>query len=221
MRKILIAVPCMDMVSAQFAHSLATLTSYGVEDTQISIWFNLGSLIYTSRNEIAKRALTEGADLVMWFDSDMIFNPDTMIRMLKHIDDGQDIVTGIYYRRTIPFTPVAFSKMDIDEKEQKSFYEEYDEIPGEPFEVAACGFGCVLMRTEIFTAVFSKFGNMFSPIGNIGEDIAFCWRARECGYKILADPTIPLGHVGHNVITKSFFDTYQSQIKRNEATRSE
>ena len=221
MRKILIAVPCMDMVSAQFAHSLATLTSYGVENTQISIWFNLGSLIYTSRNEIAKRALTEGADLVMWFDSDMIFNPDTMIRMLKHIDDGHDIVTGIYYRRTIPFTPVAFSKMDIDEKEQKSFYEEYDEIPGEPFEVAACGFGCVLMRTEIFTAVFSKFGNMFSPIGNIGEDIAFCWRARECGYKILADPTIPLGHVGHNVITKSFFDTYQSQIKRNEATRSE
>ena len=221
MRKILIAVPCMDMVSAQFAHSLATLTSYGVEDTQISIWFNLGSLIYTSRNEIAKRALTEGADLVMWFDSDMIFNPDTMIRLLKHIDDGHDIVTGIYYRRTIPFTPVAFSKMDIDEKEQKSFYEEYDEIPGEPFEVAACGFGCVLTRTEIFTAVFSKFGNMFSPIGNIGEDIAFCWRARECGYKILADPTIPLGHVGHNVITKSFFDTYQSQIKRNEATRSE
>lgn len=221
MRKILIAVPCMDMVSAQFAHSLATLTSYGVEDTQIWIWFNLGSLIYTSRNEIAKRALTEGADLVMWFDSDMIFNPDTMIRMLKHIDDGHDIVTGIYYRRTIPFTPVVFSKMDIDEKEQKSFYEEYDEIPGEPFEVAACGFGCVLMRTEIFTAVFSRFGNMFSPIGNIGEDIAFCWRARECGYKILADPTIPLGHVGHNVITKSFFDTYQSQIKRNEATRSE
>ena len=221
MRKILIAVPCMDMVSAQFAHSLATLTSYGVEDTQISIWFNLGSLIYTSRNEIAKRALTEGADLVMWFDSDMIFNPDTMIRMLKHIDDGHDIVTGIYYRRTIPFTPVAFSKMDIDEKEQKSFYEEYDEIPSEPFEVAACGFGCVLMRAEIFTAVFSKFGNMFSPIGNIGEDIAFCWRARECGYKILADPTIPLGHVGHNVITKSFFDTYQSQIKRNEAARSE
>ena len=55
MRKILIAVPCMDQVPAQFAHSLATLTSYGIPDTEISIWFNLGSLIYTSRNEIAKR----------------------------------------------------------------------------------------------------------------------------------------------------------------------
>ena len=96
MRKILIAVPCMDMVSAQFAHSLATLTSYGIEDTQISVWFNLGSLVYTSRNEIAKKALLDEADLVMWFDSDMVFNPDTLIRMLKHIDAGHDMVTGVY-----------------------------------------------------------------------------------------------------------------------------
>ena len=78
MRKILIAVPCMDQLPAQFAHSLATLTSYGVEDTKISVWFNLGSLIYTSRNEIAKKALLDEADLVMWFDSDMVFNENIL-----------------------------------------------------------------------------------------------------------------------------------------------
>ena len=87
MRKVLIAVPCMDQLPAQFAHSLAPLTSYGIEDTQISIWFNLGSLIYTSRDQIAKKALLDEADLVMWFDSDMVFNPDTLKRLLKHIDD--------------------------------------------------------------------------------------------------------------------------------------
>ena len=213
MRKILIAVPCMDQLPAQFAHSLATLTSYGIEDTKISVWFNLGSLIYTSRNEIAKKALLDEADLVMWFDSDMVFNPDTMINMLKHIDAGHDMVTGVYYRRTPPFTPTVFKTMDIDEEKQESVWTEFDEIPTEPFEVAACGFGCVLMRTEIFVAVFGKFGNMFSPIGNVGEDIAFCWRARQCGYKILADPSIGLGHVGHTVITKEFFDNYQLTLK--------
>ena len=71
-KKILIAVPCMDQVPAQFAHSLATLTSYGIEGYDISIWFNLGSLIYTSRNAIAKKAIMDEADLVMWFDSDMV-----------------------------------------------------------------------------------------------------------------------------------------------------
>ena len=94
-----------------------------------------------------------------------------------------------------------------------------DEIPSEPFEVGACGFGCVLMKSEIFVAVFSKFGQMFTPIANCGEDIAFCWRARQCGYKILADPSIGLGHVGHTVITKEFFDNYQLTLKNNKAGR--
>lgn len=209
MRKILIAVPCMDSCPVQFAHSLATLTSYGIEDTQISIWFNLGSLVYTSRNEIAKRALLDEADLVMWFDSDMVFAPDTLRRLLAHIDAGADMVTGVYYRRTPPFSPTIFKTMEIDEEKQSAEWTEFETLPEGLFEVAACGFGCVLMRTEMFVAVFGKFGNMFAPIGNVGEDIAFCWRARQCGYKIFADPSIMLGHVGHTIITKEFYDNYR------------
>ena len=220
MRKILIAVPCMDQLPAQFAHSLATLTSYGIPDTQISVWFNLGSLIYTSRDQIAKKALLDEADLIMWFDSDMVFNPDTLIRMLEHIDNGHDMVTGIYYRRTPPFSPVGFKTMDLNEDGTAFDWSEFDEIPSEPFEVAACGFGCVLMKTEIFVSVFAKFGLMFTPIANCGEDIAFCWRARQCGYKIIADPSISLGHVGYTIISKNFFETYQSQLKTNEEGRS-
>ncbi len=216
MRKILIAVPCMDQLPAQFAHSLATLTSYGIEDTQISIWFNLGSLIYTSRDQIAKKALLDEADLVMWFDSDMVFNTDTMKKMLEHIENGADMVTGIYYRRTPPFTPVAFKTMELNEEGTAFDWTEFDEIPSGLFEVGACGFGCVLMKTEIFVSVFAKFGQMFTPIANCGEDIAFCWRARQCGYKILADPSIGLGHVGHTIITKDFFNNYQLTLKKNE-----
>ena len=215
MRRILIAVPCMDQVPAQFAHSLAWLASYGIEDTEISIWFNVGSLIYTSRDAIAKKALLDEVDLVMWFDSDMVFAPDTMKRMLKLIDEGHDMVTGIYYRRTPPFSAVGFKTMELNEEGTAFEWTEFDEIPSEPFEVEACGFGCVLMKAEIFVSVFAKFGQMFTPIANCGEDIAFCWRARQCGYKILADPSIGLGHVGHTVITKEFFKNYQLTLQKN------
>ena len=220
MRKILIAVPCMDMLPAQFAHSLATLTSYGIEDTQISVWFNLGSLIYSSRDQIAKKALLDEADLIMWFDSDMVFNPDTLQRMLKLIDEGNDMVTGVYYRRTPPFSPVVFKTMEMNEEGTGFEWTEFEKIPDGLFEVGACGFGCVLMKTEIFVSVFAKFGLMFTPIANCGEDIAFCWRARQCGYKIIADPSISLGHVGYTIISKNFFETYQSQLKTNEEGRS-
>lgn len=213
MKKLMIAVPCMDQLPAQFAHSLAALTSYGLEGYQMSVRFNLGSLIYTSRNEIAKVAVQEEADLVMWFDSDMVFTPDTLRNLAKHIEAGADMVTGIYYRRTAPFTPVLFEKMDIDVEEQRATWTEFKEIPAELFEVEACGFGCVLMRTEMFLSVFNKFHNMFAPIGNVGEDISFCWRARQCGYKILADPAVSLGHVGHTIITKEFYENYRGLQK--------
>ena len=209
MRKVLIAVPCMDNLPAQFAHSLATLTSYGIPDIEISVWFNLGSLIYTSRDEIAKRALADEADLVMWFDSDMVFNPDTLKRMLDLIDQGHDFVTGVYYRRKPPFTPTIFKTMDIKLVEQSATWTGFDEIPDEPFEVAACGFGCVLMKTEIFVNVFGHFGFMFTPIGNVGEDIAFCWRARQVGYKLIADPSISLGHIGQAMYTKTYFENWK------------
>lgn len=221
MRKILIAVPCMDSVPAQFAHSLATLTSYGIKDCEISIWFNLGSLIYTSRNEIAKRAIQTGADLVMWFDSDMVFNPDTLTRMLNVLDDNDlDMLSGIYYRRTEPFSPVIYRHMDIDEEEEKAQYDDVVTFPNELFEIEACGFGCVLMKTEMFIDVYTHYGNMFSPIGNIGEDIAFCWRARQCGYKIYAEPSIMLGHVSHTVVTKDFFKNYRETVLNKEKGRA-
>ena len=208
MRKILIAVPCMDLVPAQFAHSIAQLTSYGIEDTEISIRFNLGSLIYSSRNQLAAMALEDEADLIMWFDSDMVFNPSTLVRMLKDIDDGADFVTGVYYRRTAPFSPTLFSSLEIDEHNNAT-WEDYNNFPSEDlFEVAGCGFGCVLMKSDMIRDVYKKFGRLFSPIGDVGEDLSFCWRARQCGYKLMCDPSIPLGHVAHTMVTKEFYINY-------------
>ena len=209
MRKILIAIPCMDQVPAQFANSLALLTSYGIEGVQISTRFNLGSLIYSSRNQLAGAAVSDDADLILWLDSDMVFNPDTLLRMLKDIDDGADFVTGVYYRRTEPFTPALFKSLEIDENFNAEF-ENYEDPPqDELFEVAGCGFGCVLMKTDLIRQVYKKFGRLFSPIGEVGEDLSFCWRARQCGYKLICDPSIELGHVAHTMVTKSFYLNYK------------
>lgn len=214
MRKVLIAIPCMDQVPAQFANSIATLASYGIEGIEISLRFNLGSLIYNSRNDLAKTAISEGADFMMWFDSDMVFNPETLLHMLDVIDrENADFVTGVYYRRTAPFTPTIFKTLDIDAIGNAE-WTEFDEVPDGLFEVAGCGFGCVLMRTDVAMSVFSRFERMFSPIGEVGEDLSFCWRARQCGYKLIADSTIPLGHVAHTMVTKSFYHNYKKTIEK-------
>lgn len=204
MKKILIAVPCMDQVPAQFASSLATLTKVDV----CMVAFQIGSLIYTSRENLAVEAINRGCDYIMWFDSDMVFPPDTMQKLIADIDSlGEGaIVTGAYYRRVAPYTPTLFNTLEI--ADDKATWTDVEEIPEGLFEVAACGFGCVLAPAKAFMAVAAQFGSMFTPINGIGEDLSFCWRARQAGYKIYCDPTIKLGHVGHFTITSDYYKLY-------------
>lgn len=204
--KILIAVPCMDQVPAPFCQSLAQLQKVG--DCVLSM--KTGSLIYTSRNSLATTAIQSEADFVFWLDSDMVFKPDTLVRMMDTLKKNDlDILTGLYFRRVPPYSPVLFDKLDIDGV--KADYSEYSKIPDDLFEVGACGFGCALMKTDVFFDVQSKFGNMFAPIGNNGEDVAFCWRARQCGYKIICDPSVICGHVGYSVVDDQFFKAFSEK----------
>lgn len=203
MKKILIAVPCMDMVSARFAQSLTTLKKTG----ECTVSFVIGSLVYDSRNNLARYALQMEADYMMWFDSDMVFAPDTLERMMKVLDEHKeiDILSGLYFRRSSPFTPVAFDKLELTEDNGCDF-EDMKEVPQELREIAGCGFGCVLMRTDCLFDIAGKYGaTWFSPMGNVGEDCSFCIRARNEGYKIYIDPSIKLGHMGYAAVTESFY----------------
>ena len=111
---IFIAVPCMDSVPAVFAQSLASLKKVG----NCAIGFKPGSLVYMARNDLAKQAVKMGADYIFWLDSDMIFDADVLERMLETMESNNlDILSGIYYRRVPPYTPVLMDKLELKEDE--------------------------------------------------------------------------------------------------------
>ncbi len=204
MKKVLIAVPCMDMVSARFAQSLATLKKVG----QCTVSFLMGSLIYDSRNKLSEMAIAMEADYILWLDSDMVFPPDTLERMMAVLDERQDIdiLSGLYFRRTTPFTPVAYEVLQTKEDGGVEF-EDMTEVPDDLREVAGCGFGCVLMRTECLYDIGGKYGGIwFTPMNNAGEDCSFCIRARQEGYHIFLEPSISIGHMGYAAVTKEFYE---------------
>lgn len=204
--RITIAIPCMDQVPAPFAQSLAMLQKEG----ECKLAMQMGSLIYNSRNALAQMAVQNESDYILWLDSDMVFDPDLLKRMLMQAKatDSQ-ILTALYHRRVPPYSPVLFRSIDM--VDGKCLWTEFDELPDHPFEVAACGFGGVLMDTEVVMSVMGKFGQMFEPINRAGEDIAFCWRAQQCGYKILCDPAIEMGHVGYSIIDKRYARAYKEK----------
>ena len=209
--KTLIAIPCMDQVPALFAQSLVALQKIG--DCHVA--FQMGSLVYTSRNELAKLAMKEDFDYVLWLDSDMVINPDVMVRMITTMQEKDiDMLTGLYFRRTAPYSPVLFERLEPTSRGWR--WTDFESIPQDGlFEVAGCGFGCVCMSTEVIMSVQAKHGYLFHPLNNSGEDTSFCWRARDCGYKIYCDPTIECGHVGYAVINDAYWRSYKKDGVQN------
>lgn len=203
----LIAVPCMDQVAAPFAQNLAQMQKNG----EVYISFLIGSLIYESRNNLAKQAMQAKADYIMWLDSDMTFAPDTMTRLQQHMENGLDIVTGIYFRRRPPFTPTLFKELRRTDDPNVAEHANFDDYPQDSlFEIAGCGFGCVMTRVSVLEDVMLNYQDWFGPVCGLGEDLSFCLRARELGYKLWCDSSIKCGHIGQLVVDEDVFRSTRS-----------
>lgn len=209
--KTFIAVPSMDTVPALFCQSLALLQRAG--DTMIG--FEVGSLVYNARNNLARQAVKSEADYVLWLDSDMVFGPDLLQRMMKVCTENDiDFLTGLCFRRKPPYTPTLFDK--LEKVGNGASYTALMSVPDGRFKVGGCGFAGVLMSLDVILSVMAKFeGRMFDPLPGFGEDLSFCWRARQCGYDIWCDSDIELGHVGNIIVTRKYFEVYNGENKED------
>lgn len=189
----------MDHIDVDFAQSLVQLHPVG----ETHIEFLPGSLIYVAREQLAAQAITMNADYILWLDSDVTFNPELLADLIAH---DKDFVTGIYFRRRPPFSPTIFSEVRYGETAEEYKAVNYDDYPlDSTFEIDACGFGAVLMKTQVMRDVLDQYGQGFTPMRGFGEDISFCIRAKQCGYKLWCDSSIKLGHVTRSVSNE---DTY-------------
>ena len=220
--KTLIAIPCQDQCDTVFVQSLIGLQPVG----QVVPAFHVGSLVYTGRNMLAEKAITGGFDYVLWLDSDMVFDPMTLTKLMADMDDEKDIVCGLAFARRPPFSPVIWERAreggEINDKEYVRQYGIDVEYPKDRmFEVEACGFGCVLMKTYVLLGVANKFHTAFTPLPQFGEDLSFCIRARECGFNIWCDPKVRVGHYGRTVYDEKAFLAWQAQEVKKDAGTDE
>lgn len=211
--KILIAIPSGDEVKAHFAECLVGLrTPVGTE-----ILFCVGSLIYDARNKLAKRAVDGGFTHVLWIDSDMTFEPDTLERMIASMGDDKDVLTALCFGRKDPFPPCVYSKCSIIPEGQvyRLDVQYVQSIPEGVFPVEGCGLAGVLMKTDVLAEIVNKGVMPFSPIYGLGEDLSFCARLNNIGKKIWCDPSIQFGHVSSVVIGgQSFIDEWNNKPKK-------
>lgn len=209
MKKILIAIPSGDDVAAEFVQSLLAL--HPVDHVEVKI--HTGSLVYLAREILAAYAINNEFDYVLWLDSDMVFQPDMLERM---IEDDVDMVAGLFFQRRIPCDPAIWSKIVCGESGEKHDERYYEYPENSLFEIDACGMAAVLVKGEVIRKVYDTYQRTFEPISGYGEDISFCIRAKNCGYQLWCDSRIKVGHRGFTFITEDTYKAMRKQLGSDE-----
>ena len=205
--KVLVAIPCMDMVHTAFCRSLVGMRPVG---DYLEYRFSQNSLIYDSRNQLAEYAITYKFDRVLWVDSDMVFEPDALQRLNADIDCGIDYVSGLFTGRKPPVKPCIYKHITPSGRHglpEALPMTDYDK--NGLTKVAGSGLAFVLMNTSLIEAVYKRYGYMFSPIIGMGEDLSFCYRAASLGCEMYCDSRVKIGHVGQIIYNESFISEDQ------------
>ena len=170
----------------------------------VKCWFGLPySVVYAqgpdldfNRNMIWKQAVrfqeTKSSHLLM-IDSDIVFKREDVEAIKKHLDDGLDVVTGIYSVGQSPYNPCIFKRIKGDYK--------LTPVKEGLNEIGACGGGFLAINKHVIMSMpKDPFDNIREGDIFHGEDISFCHRLHNQGYKLWSDSSIKLGHVRTQVI---------------------
>lgn len=202
--KLMIAIPCTEFMHYRFAQSLAALTKH--LQTNPSIEYDIcvkgATLVHLGREELARRAIAKGYTHVLWLDCDMVFDETIVDDLLETMRDMKcDLVTGICRSRHGNTSSVIFSSLQPDER--------VEEFPQEAFRIEGCGMACCLMTVDLLNNVLtSSSGVIYLPTEMYSEDLAFCYRAKEIGAKLAADPRVKVGHITQGIIWPDKSYTY-------------
>tara|TARA_B100000029_G_C17506601_1_gene934693 strand:+ start:473 stop:1141 length:669 start_codon:yes stop_codon:yes gene_type:complete len=163
------------------------------------------SNINRGRNSIAAKFLAGDATHLMFVDSDIQWQPEHVIKLVK---SDKDMVGGVYPSKSIPVKHVVNT---IDN----------GKIDGDLLEVGTMGTGFLLIKRTVFEQMIKAGAQKYTDDIGLGpefddhqydffnctidsqgryltEDWSFCRRWRQLGGEVWADTSIELGHVGYH-----------------------
>lgn len=206
MHRCAILVPVSERIEPECERPLAELAKKGYVVRRMSGH----SAIDVARSLMASAALEEGFEEIFWIDSDIAFSVESFERVRSH---GVPIACGIYPKKG---QRELACHLAPGTKELK--LGRHGGLV--PIRYAATGF--LYTHRAVYETIRdrlalplcnTRFGAGFHPYflpmileepdpvrgthsWYLGEDFAFCERARQAGFEILADTTVRLTHIG-------------------------
>lgn len=186
--KIAVCMPSGDYMHVDCAHSLNHMMIYTARERRDihQILINeKQTILEIGRHRLVLQAMAIKAEYILWVDSDMTFQYDSLARL---VDSGKDII-GCQALMRCP--PHASNTYDFEQKQVI--------YPENIQEVKYIGTGFLLVRTKVFETIGKPYFKTTYNDGDWqGEDLNFCDRARAAGFKIWCHGPLSKGlyHIG-------------------------
>lgn len=196
--RVLIAVPTYENCRVETMKSIFDLNV--PEGVETELEFITGYTVSQARNRAVALSLERGFDYTLFVDSDVVLNRDLLAVLLQM---QVPVATGWYIKKipgadgiTELYSPTSDGKCDLGNIMEK-------DMPGEPqvIPVTGCGFGCTLVRNEVFRAMGRScwFEYIERPGTTCSEDLTFCIKARNLRYGIFAHTALRCPHIGRAI----------------------
>ena len=192
-------IPSMSSWAALTAMSHSEMVLYSaVQGIAVKSLNQQCSLVTAARNNLVRMALKFDPQPthIMWVDSDVVFPPETIERLLGH---DKDVVGAFYNKRVPPYDTVGhlIGRPHV--------------AKGGLYQADVMPHGCVLIKREVYEKLpqpwyFESFDPSFvtddDPCGMIGEDVNFSRECVKAGIEMWcdADLTFAVGHIGEQVV---------------------
>lgn len=151
-------------------------------------------------------------DWIMIMGDDHQFPPEFALKLLALMyNHDLDVIAPLCFKRDFPPTPVVYryeeAQEDVlaenyawNEKEQKALFPiNLNDFPeGGLIEVDGVGSAGMIVRRRVVEAMEPPWFRL--GVGHWGEDLDFCRRAQELGFKIHVDLDMSLGHIVNTTI---------------------
>lgn len=217
---VVVAVAHGPWITPHFSQCLVGLQHYDDDHERHigQVSYAGGPLLTNNRNDLVRSLLQlREPEWLLMLDTDIVFPPDLLTRMFSKMRDGPiDMLAGLYrtMRKDVAVPGDLITTWCIPNPggglgQPLVAVGETSEL----IELASCGMGCTLIARYVLEAVWQAHQDdgdaafARDPVtlpdqtpARLGEDVSFCLRARQLGFRILGAPDIGCGHVKMVVI---------------------
>jgi hypothetical protein len=209
--KLFLGLPVYGAYNAHFVHSMFALITQ--RPCPMIIRPCVGdSLVARARNRLCAQFLASDCTHMLQLDTDLIFSPEHIAKLIHHAEAGHDIIAGLYPKKQKELGWVC-NVLDQPEPDR----------PDGLQRVKYAGTGCLMVSRAVLLAMINQHPEIeydpdegdesgvkhdFFATGvrafegrrrYLSEDWMFCQRALDLGFDIMMDTTVILKHVGEMI----------------------